>query len=67
MSIVIYLGVWFVTNPSVRHFVAEFARGGFLGTIWLFERALKNADEGLKDEKDHGSDNKKVDRGQNSV
>lgn len=65
MSIIIYLVAWFVTNPSVRHFVSEFAGRALSGqSESLKNPSDKDADKCPKDEKDHGSDNKKVDRGQ---
>ncbi|RFN47991.1 1-alkyl-2-acetylglycerophosphocholine esterase [Fusarium flagelliforme] len=65
VSIIIYLGAWFVTNPSVRHSFSEFARRGLSGhSDSLKEPSGKDADERPKDERDHGSDNKKLDRGQ---
>ncbi|CAG7558189.1 unnamed protein product [Fusarium equiseti] len=65
VSIIIYLGAWFITNPSVRHFVSEFAgRALSRQSDSLGKPSDKDADEFPQDEKDHGSDNKKVDHGQ---
>ncbi|KAJ4127978.1 hypothetical protein NW768_008261 [Fusarium equiseti] len=65
VSIIIYLGAWFVTNPSVRHFVSEFVGRVVSGhSDSLKESPVKDADERPKNEKDHGSNNWKVDHDQ---
>ena len=61
MSIIIYLGAWFVTNPNVRNFVRRALSGQ---SNFLKEPSNSDGEERLKDEKDHGSDNKKADRDQ---
>ncbi|RBR25654.1 uncharacterized protein FIESC28_01617 [Fusarium coffeatum] len=65
VSIIIYLGAWFVTNPSVRHFVSEFVHRALSGqSDFLKQPSNSDGEERPKDEKDHGSDNKKADRDQ---
>jgi len=65
VSIIIYLGAWFVTNPSVRHFVSEFVGRALSGqSDILKEPSDTDIEERPMDGKDHGSDNKKEDHGQ---